>query len=132
MRKFIILMAALICIPAHADKVPASIQKSLKPFSIKYIDFSSGVLRVVMDSPIVGLSMYRAVGVNAACDALFTDKKSAARISKIEVLNSIAKQGYALDGGGKTCDIYNSAIGDIADKYIADHTVSCIAGYCRK
>lgn len=80
----------------------------------------------------VNWETYWAVSVVGVCSTLFDDKKIAARITKIEVLNDIDAQGYALEDAGKSCLAIAPMYSDQTKKYIAEHTVTCIAGNCRK
>lgn len=128
---FLTLSAAV-----YADPVPPAIVKALKPFTIKSAELSSGVLRVVMDRPMVSVDMYRAAGIRGACHSLIGNPKAwgKAKIERIEVLNDIAAQGYALEDAAQICTAIadGKLTADQEEKRIADTTVGCIAGNCSR
>lgn len=119
---------------AYADTVPPAILKAIKPLNTKSVELSSGVLRVVMGNPMVSIDMYRSVSITGVCFSLIGDRKSwgNSRIDRIEVLNDIGKQGYALEEARKTCGALGALTADQEKKYVADHTIECIAGDCRR
>lgn len=119
---------------ARADSIPPSVLKWIKPFQTQSIELSSGVLRVVMNRETVSDSMYHSVAIDGVCTALFGEAKGwgNARIDRIEVLNSVSAQGYALLDAKNTC----RRVGDLntveVKKVVAAQTVSCDSGHCRR
>ena len=115
-------LAQIVC----AEPVPPAIQKAIKPLAIQSVDLSSGVLRVVMSRPLVTLDMYHAVAIVGGCYSLFGNPKAwgNAKINRIEVLNDIAAQGYALDDASHSCKALGSLTQEQERKYIADHTLA--------
>lgn len=87
-----------------------------------------------MKRPIVSDSMYHSVAINGICTALFGEPNGwgNARIDRIEVLNDIGAQGFALLNAKTTCD----SVGKLADveskKLVAVQTVNCISGSCKR
>lgn len=121
-------------VTARADSIPPSVQKWIKPFQTQSVELSSGVLRVVMNREMVSDSMYHSVAVDGVCTALFGEAKGwgNARIDRIEVMNRISAQGYALLDAKNTCQ----RVGDLnaveAKKLVAAQTVRCVSGHCRR
>jgi hypothetical protein len=118
----------------HAEPVPPAILKGIKPLTIKSVDLSSGVLRVVMSRPMVSLDMYHAVAITGACWQLIGNPKGwgNARIDRIEVLNDIATQGFALEDARKTCTALGPLHSGQERKYVEKHTIPCVVGSCRR
>lgn len=78
--------------------------------------------------------MYHSVAINGICTALFGEPNGwgNARIDRIEVLNDIGAQGFALLDAKATC----GRVGKLADveskQAVAAQTVSCISGSCKR
>lgn len=128
------IVALGIVSPARADSVPPTILKHIKPFQIDSVGLASGTLRVVMKRPMVSDFMYHSVAINGICTALFGEPNGwgNARIDRIEVLNDIGAQGFALLDAKTTC----GRVGKLADveskQAVAAQTVSCISGSCKR
>lgn len=138
-RVFAAAAAALgfYAINAHAGALPADLQKSLKPYSIKEATLDAGVLRITMDRPTVTRDMFYNIVSIGTCAPLWSDKRKAwggANIDRVEVRNAIKAQGFAFTGGRKECgELGSVAGGDAAAKrYVEARTLVCVAGMeCR-
>lgn len=131
-----VVAVAALCfcaINASAGALPADLQKSLKPYSIKDASLDGGVLRVTMDRPTVTRDMYYSIVSMGACAPLWSDKRKAwggAQIERMEVRNAIKAQGFAFAGGRKECAELGSVEGGdtAAKKYVEARTLVCVAG----
>lgn len=114
---------------ARADAIPQSILKWVKPFQTQSVELSSGVLRVVMKRSMVSDSMYHSVAVNGVCTALFAEANGwgNARIDRIEVVNDISAQGFALLHAKSTCRRVGELNAEAAKNVVVAQTVSCVA-----
>ena len=134
-RSFLGLVVAGSLVPtAQADPVPPTILKWVKPYQTHSVELSSGVLRVTMARTMVSDDMYRAVAINGVCSALFGEAKGwgSAKIERIEVLNNLAAQGYALLDAKNSCQRIGASNDAEAKKVVAAQTVNCRAGNCRR
>ncbi|MFM0302924.1 hypothetical protein PQQ99_22680 [Paraburkholderia sediminicola] len=131
------IIAALCCaLNAHADQLPASLQKSLKPYSISDASIEGGALKVTMKRPTVTHTMFYNIVSRGACSPLWDNGKAwgAASITRVEVRNATGAQGFAFRGGRKECaELGNVSGGDAeAHKYVDARTWVCVAGMeCR-
>ncbi|MFM0181748.1 hypothetical protein PQR52_24995 [Paraburkholderia aspalathi] len=132
------IAAALYCgvLNANAAELPASLQKSLAPYSISEVLIEGGVLKVTMKRSTVTRTMFYSIVSRGACSPLWDNGKAwgAAKINRIEVRNAIGAQGFAFQGGRKEChELGNISEGDSASKqYVDARTWVCVAGMdCR-
>lgn len=129
---------ALYAAIAKGSTLPQDLQKSLKPYAIKDASLQTGVLKVVMDRPVVTWTMYYNIVTWAACAPLWESKAKAwggGDIKRIEVRNGTAAQGFAFVGGRKECAELGSMKGGeaAAKTYIEAKTLVCVAGNdCRQ
>jgi len=131
---FACIVALGIASPARADSVPPTILKYTKSFQTHSIALSAGTLRVVMKRPMVSDLMYRSVAVNGICQALIGEPNGwgSAKVDRIEVLNDIAAQGYALLDARATCQRIGSLTDVEVKKLVTAQTVNCVSGSCKR
>ncbi len=124
-------LAFFLCASAFAEPVPKSIRDSFMPGQTKSITLDQGVLKIALNVLAVDEGTYRSIAVAAGCLPIMEDRRLAPRITRIEVLNDIGKQGYALQGGGKSCVALEPMNREQSDRFFAENTVPCVAGYCQ-
>lgn len=127
------LLATAFCLPALSAPVPPGIDEALKNIKLKSRSLEGGTLRIVMNVPLVSRDMYWSA-VWMTCSEQWANPASlrSTRIDRIEVLNHVDAQGFALPGGKATCDVIGKMKGDRSERYVQDRAESCEAGVCRK
>lgn len=87
-----------------------------------------------MKRSMVSDSMYHSVAVSGVCTALFAEANgwANAKIERIEVVNDISAQGYALLDAKSTCRRIGNLNVEETKKLVSAQTVACIAGHCRR
>jgi hypothetical protein len=109
---------------AHAEPVPASITKQLKPLDIKSVELNSNVLRVDMDRPRVTEDIYATV-INNVCTSLILEPGSWGKtdFQRIEVVNSFGAQGRVFSGGAAECKAIGKLTMDqVNQEFLPEHT----------
>lgn len=128
--------ATVLCLSltSFADEVPQAYMKMLKPFQLTSVQLSDGALKVTMGFPKVNPQMFEAISVGAFCPPLYDDNAvyGLARIDRLEVLNEIGKQGFALENPIQICVEYGQLDVKGGKELIAERTLPCAAGYCRR
>lgn len=116
---------------AMADEVPKSIQDHLKAIGTA-ASLSNGVLRATINKPVVSSEMFRHFTKSLCMPLWLADKGkdgwSKAKIDRLEAVNQIGAQGYAMPNARKAC----AELGKLADaastEYINKAALVCIAG----
>ena len=127
----------LFAFNAHGEPLPASLQRSLAPYSIKSAAIESGALKITVNRPTVTRDIYSSIVSMGACSPLWSDARKgwgASTITSVEVRNAIGAQGFAFRGGRKECAELGQVSGGGAEvrKYVDAHTWVCVAGMeCR-
>lgn len=109
---------------AHAEPVPASISKQLKPLDIKTVTLTGEALRVDMNRPRVTEDIYATV-VNNVCTSLILEPGSwgKADFRRIEVVNSFGAQGRVFTGGSAECKAIGKLTMDqVNQDFLPEHT----------
>ncbi|MGF6139827.1 hypothetical protein [Pseudomonas laurylsulfatiphila] len=109
---------------AHAEPVPASIAKQLKPLDIKAVVLTNDVLRVDMNRPRVTEDIYATV-VNNVCTSLILEPGSWGNTDfrRIEVVNSFGAQGRVFTGGAAECRAIGKLNMDqVNQEFLPEHT----------
>lgn len=129
------LLAVLLCLAtqANADPVPAPIDAALKNLKMQHRTLEMGVLRIVMDVPLVSPAMF-STAVALVCGEQIQSRKQLAsmHLDRIEVLNHVNAQGYALPGGKSTCDRTSRMNSTEAEQVVQGMAERCEAGVCRQ
>lgn len=90
---------------ARADAIPEGIKAWFAPMQTKAMVLEDGVLRVAFRKPVVSVELFD-FQVKMLCQAPLVGQRyewGSARIERIEILNEIGQQGYALMGGRAAC-----------------------------
>lgn len=109
---------------AHADPIPASIAKQLKPLDIKAVELTGDALRVDMNRPRVTEDIYTTV-VNNICTSLILEPGSWGKTDfrRIEVVNSFGAQGRVFTGGAAECKAIGKLTMDqVNQEFLPEHT----------
>lgn len=109
---------------AHAEPVPVSITKQLKPLDIKTVTLTGEALRVDMNRPRVTEDIYSTV-VNNVCTSLILEPGSwgKADFRRIEVVNSYGAQGRVFTGGAAECKAIGKLTMDqVNQDFLPEHT----------
>lgn len=118
---------------ALADEIPKPLKDHLRILQIAETSLSGGVLRSRFTRPIVTQEIFRSY-VRGICTPLWLDRKKdgwrGAKIERIEAVNQIAAQGYALPNTKKACAELGSMPGgmDKENAYINKSAWVCVAG----
>lgn len=131
MRALVISVTVLFwSFSACADDIPPKLVDVIKMFGAEG-SLSNGVLRVRYKKQVVTQEIFRTF-VMSSCYPLWPvgkkDGWSKARIERIEVVNQIGAQGFAIVGGRKVCADLGAISGDPSIAYIVDHAWVCVAG----
>lgn len=126
------LMAALIAASscaAMAAPVPAELDAALKNLKMQRRSLDDGVLRIVMAVPIVSPAMFY-TAISLVCNERYNSPKAMAalRVDRIEVLNYVDAQGFAIGDGLKGC----ARVEKLRDEQLTAVAERCEAGVCRK
>ena len=127
----------LFAFTAHAEPLPASLQRSLAPYSIKSAVIDGGALKISVNRPTVTRDIYWSIVSMGACSPIWSDARKgwgATKITSVEVRNAIGAQGFAFRGGRKECVEMGNVSGGGAEarKYVEARTWVCVAGMeCR-
>lgn len=127
---FVMFFMPLIC---RGDTIPPRLAKQIKVYQTEDSDLHDGVLRIRFSSPIITQNIYRPF-VNVLCmplmlvDSKKNDPWDGAKINRIELINQIGAQGFALNDVRKSCLATSHLTYDEAKTYIANRTWVCVAG----
>lgn len=104
----------------------------MKNLSLQSWTFQGGTLRLVLDKRLVSKQFY-STAVHLVCTEQFNDAEAfrRMRLQRIEVLNYVDAQGYALPNAEARCRELGQAKGDAGESLIQAAAVSCEAGVCR-
>lgn len=118
-----LLLLASITV-AHAEPVPTSIAKQLKPLDIKAVELTGDALRVDMNRPRVTEDIYATV-VNSVCTSLILEPGSWDKTDfrRIEVVNSFGAQGRVFEGGAAECKaIGKLTMDEVNQQFLPEHS----------
>lgn len=110
---------------AHAEPVPASIMKWLKPLEISSVQLEEQVLRVDVNRPRVTEDIYRMVVVDGVCMSLIDQPGSWGKtdFKEIQVVNSFGAQGRVFEGGAAECKAIGKLNMDqVNQDFLPEHT----------
>lgn len=132
------VVALLLCAAstlAVADtefrNVPPTLQKALHGSAIKTAQLDGGVLRAQMDKPEVTELVYSTFVFHNICAQQWRHPQQFAAygLTRVELLNAGATQGFAFDARGDVCADMGQ-MGKNFRSFIAQRTVACAAGTC--
>jgi hypothetical protein len=135
MKKLFALLACTACTLAAADtaltNVPPTLQKALHGSAIQSARLDAGVLRLQMDKPQVTELVYATFVFHNICAQQWRHPEQFAGygLTRVELLNAGATQGFAFDARGDVCAEMGQ-MGKNFRSFIAQRTVSCDAGTC--
>ena len=136
MKKWLVLCASAACTLAFAGvqftNVPEPMHKPLNNHSLKTAQFDSkGVLRVQMNKPVVSELVYATFIYNGICAEQWRNPERFATLAltRVEVLDAAAAQGFAFDASGDICEQMGQ-MGKNFRALIAGRTVACTTGSC--
>jgi hypothetical protein len=111
--------------------VPAPLQKSLRGNALKTAQLDNGVLRLQMDKPEVTELVYSTFVFHNICAEQWHNPGQFAQwaLSRVELFNATATQGFAFDARGDICAQMGS-LGKKFGPFIAQRTAKCDAGKC--
>lgn len=129
----LISIVAAIAAPSFAwagttsETVPPGIVAWLKPVQTQSITLSDRVLRVTMKKLLVSEDLYRfqVEGLCSSNNVAARYRWDRSKIDRIEIVNDIGAQGFALIGVGKSCKILSE---DAPPGYLATVTRPIRAG----
>lgn len=114
----------------QADSVPDGIRKFLETTQARVVMLHEGVLWVSYGTPLVTDDLYHAQ-IKGLCEAPLVNKKYSwgrARVERVEIVNDVGGQGFALMGGRASCEALNRMAWDDADKKLIAMTRPIRAG----
>lgn len=118
------------------DNIPEKLAKNMELIKPKSMSLSDGVLRIVLDKPIVTQEVYKSVLSYGACYSLWKDEKNGwgkSKIQRIEVMNRSEGSGFALIDARKSCEKLGNLPEEKAAEYRNKHTWVCVASSpCRE
>ena len=120
-----LLSAALMALPAWAtpataDPLPGGITAWFASAQTQALALEGGVLRVAFKKPLITPDLF-AHQIKSLCQAPLVGQRydwGNARIERIEIVNDIGQQGWALPGGRAACKKLNGMNSDEAAAYI--------------
>lgn len=124
MKKVALILLLASINTAHAEPVPASIAKQLKPLDINSVELDSNVLRVDMNRPRVTEDIYATV-INSVCASLILEPGSWGKtdFQRVEVVNSFGAQGRVFSGGAAECKAIGKLTMDqVNQEFLPEHT----------
>ena len=130
--KFLVIVAAIVApalawSEANSETVPPGIVAWMKPIRTQSITLNDRVLRVAMKVPLVGEDLYK-FHVEGLCSMALNTQRyrwDTSKVERIEIVNDIGAQGFALVGANKSC----KALGrDPRPGYLATVTRAIRAG----
>lgn len=130
------LQAAFFCPVGSAAALPPMLKSSLSGFALTASSLDGGVLRLVVDRPVVNQELYRTVVRQGVCMPLWSDARkgwSDSKIDRLEVVNRTQVQGFALVDARPSCVALGKLSSNAEDQFFAARTWVCLAGApCRK
>ena len=114
----------------QADSVPDGIRNFLATTQARVVMLHEGVLWVSYGKPLVTDDMYR-IQIKGLCEAPLVNKRYSwgrARVERVEIVNDVGGQGFALMGGRASCEALNRLGGDEARKQLEALTRPIRAG----
>lgn len=139
MRKFLILLIfGMLIGKAQAEGVPLQLKKSLQSYRINNMTLQKEVLKIQTKYSVVTYDIYKSMAQHGICLSLWLDKKKGwgkANFKRVEILNDIGKQGFAMIGGRNTCNELGKFTGEQGqeqNEYLYAHTWVCVAGICHQ
>jgi len=133
MKSIALLLAALtVSLSASAEPVPKGVEAAIKNLSLQSWSFKDGSLRLVMNQRLVSKQFY-STAVHLVCGEQFQEPEAFKRmgLQRIEVMNHVDAQGFALVDADAQCRKLGQAKGDAAEALIQASAQSCEAGVCR-
>lgn len=115
-----VAVCAVVSGNALADSVPQGIKDWFAASQTKALQLTDGVLSVSFSKPLISDDLWR-TQIKSLCAAPLASKKyswGSARIDRIDLMNDIGAQGYALVGGRKSCEKLVTLEGVEADHYL--------------
>ena len=112
--------------------VPEAMHKSLGNHSLTTAQLDSqGVLRVQMNKPVLSELVYATFIYNGICAEQWrnAERFAALALTRVEVFDATAAQGFAFDARGDIC----VRMGEMGQNYrtlISQRSVACSAGVC--
>lgn len=118
----VLMMAAAVwSASARADSLPEGIKAWFASMQTKAMTLEDGVLRVAMKKPLVTAELFD-YQIKGLCQAPLVGRRyewGNVRIERIEILNEIGQQGFALMGGRAGCRKLNGMNSDEAAGFLA-------------
>lgn len=114
--------------------IPKELIEHINSHQIINAALENGVLKVIYNEDILPYQYYESFA-HGSCYPLYVrnnDGWNSVRITRIEVLNSIAAQGYALQNPRSFCDKIGKMTGDEPNLYLKNVSFVCVAGSCRQ
>jgi hypothetical protein len=137
MKKLLALLISAACTLAMADaefkNVPAPLQKALRGNALKTVQLDNGVMRLLMDKPVVTELVYSTFIFHNICAEQWHNPEQFAKLAltRVELLNATGAQGFAFDARGDVC-VQMGQLGKNFRTFIGQRTVPCEAGTCPK
>lgn len=130
----LLLAASATCALAEPnfDKVPAVLHKPLLGNGLQSAQMNDqGVLRLQMNKPQISELVYSSFVYHSICAEQWRHPKEFAQagITRVQLLNADASQGFAFDASGDVC----ARMGQMGQKYrdlIGPRTSACSASGC--
>lgn len=136
MKKWLALCASAAGTLAFAGvqftNVPEAMHKPLGNHGLTTAQLDNqGVLRVQMNKPVVSELMYATFIYNGICAEQWrnAERFAALALTRVEVFDASAAQGFAFDARGDIC-VQMGAMGKNYRTLINDSSVACSAGVC--
>lgn len=135
MKRMLALLIGAACTLAFADtefkNVPQPLQKALRGNALKTAQLDNGVLRLQMDKPVVTELVYSTFIFHNICAEQWHNPEQFAKwaLTRVELLNASAAQGFAFDARGDVC-VQMGQLGKSFGPFIGQRTVQCNAGTC--
>lgn len=127
------IAAALLSGLAFAESVPEGVKAAISNMPLQSWSFKQGSLRLVMDKRLVSPTFY-STAVHLVCGEQWQNPAAfqRMRLERIEVLNHVDAQGFALLDASNKCRDLGKATGNSGETMIQAAAVRCEAGVCRK
>ncbi|WP_431511632.1 hypothetical protein [Variovorax sp. DAIF25] len=118
---------------ALSEPVPDGVRAAISNLSLQSWSLKEGSLRLVMDKPLVSPTFY-STAVHLICGEQWQSPGAfqRMRLERIEVLNHLNAQGFALLDASNKCRELGKATGSSGETMIQAAAVRCEAGVCRK
>lgn len=132
MRWCLVLISCMAAVNgAVADEIPKSIQDHLKAMGAT-ASLSDSVLRATINKPVVSGEVFRHFTKSLCMPIWLADKGKdgwmGAKIDRLEAVNQIGKQGYAMPNARKACADLGKLADNASHDYINKAAWVCVAG----